>query len=129
MNFSDSHGDDAPQVKDLADEALDYALEHGVSLGVALATLQKKEAHQRGLSSHGQFQAPRRSNHFRDVQVRSELGRGQTRFWPGDPSVIAPMPAYETILLIELYAPEPGETAQMEVGPYRITVQNRQRQT
>lgn len=43
VNFSDTH-DEAPQVADLADEALEYALEHGVSMGQALATLQQYEA-------------------------------------------------------------------------------------
>jgi hypothetical protein len=42
-NWSDSH-DQPPQVADLADEALQYALDHGVSMGRALAEVQERAA-------------------------------------------------------------------------------------
>ena len=41
-NWSDTHTD-PPQVADLADEAWQYAMDHGVSMEVALARLQDRK--------------------------------------------------------------------------------------
>ena len=49
-NWSDTHTD-PPQVADLADEAWQYAMDHGCSMEQALAALQGREAYRAGLSS------------------------------------------------------------------------------
>ena len=49
-NWSDTHAD-PPQVADLADEAWQYAMDHGVSMEVALTRLQERRFHTGGLMS------------------------------------------------------------------------------
>lgn len=49
VNWSDTH-DNAPQVADLADDAWEYAVDHGVSMERALVELQHREMRPRHLT-------------------------------------------------------------------------------